>query len=146
MLLDMWLNHKLLFSSQFWNLWMSESYSFFFNERKSIICILQSLRLPKTHMKIVFVYWIWCQSFKVEVRSFLLQNCKESICTMVFKNISDEIFYWSQWQGWVPWENKWAAFMRLLVIKDLAVSFADSCKCSPDSWPVIFTGERLDHG
>lgn len=40
--------------------------------------------------------------------------------------------------------NKWAAFMRLPVIMDLAVSFADSCKCLPDLWPVIFDGEGID--
>lgn len=39
---------------------------------------------------------------------------------------------------WVLRENKWPTFMRLLVIMDLAVSFADSCKCLFDSWPVIF--------
>lgn len=28
-----------------------------------------------------------------ENRAFLLQNCKENICTLAFTNISDEIFY-----------------------------------------------------
>lgn len=34
--------------------------------------------------------------------------------------------------------------MRLSVIMDLAVSFADSCKCLPDLWPVIFDGGGID--
>lgn len=63
---------------------------------------------------------------------------------MTFRSILYEVCYWSLWWGRVLRGNKWAAFMRLSVIMDLAVSFADSCKCLPDLWPVIFDGERID--
>lgn len=63
---------------------------------------------------------------------------------MTFSSILYEVCYWSLWWGWVLRGNKWAAFMRLSVIMDLAVSFADSCKCLPDLWPVIFDGGGID--